>query len=101
MTWQYDVVCVLILAFIFLTPRDMFRDQPRAANVVMLPAGQDEGLYWIAPQNLTDVPAAEQGNKAAEQIYRRYKIRKTVTRVEPLRDGEEDDVTGYIAYTRP
>ena len=28
-SWQYDVMVGIILAFIFLTPRDWFRDQPR------------------------------------------------------------------------
>jgi hypothetical protein len=27
--WQYDLMVGLILAFIFLTPRDWFRDQTR------------------------------------------------------------------------
>ena len=99
-SWQYDVMCGLILAFIFLTPKDLFHDQPKAAAVVMLPADQGTGLYWIAPQNLTDVPATEQVGEAAQQIYKKYKTHKIVTRVEPLRDAEEV-VTGYIAYTRP
>lgn len=27
-TWQYDVLCALILAFIFLTPKDFFVRPP-------------------------------------------------------------------------
>jgi len=27
-SWQYDVICAVILAFIFLTPRAWFRDRP-------------------------------------------------------------------------
>src|ERR1700756_609584 len=27
-SWQYDIICVVILAFIFLTPRSWFRDRP-------------------------------------------------------------------------
>ncbi len=27
-TWQYDILCALILAFIFLTPRDFFAKPP-------------------------------------------------------------------------
>lgn len=99
-SWQYDVMCGLILLFIFATPRDMFRDQPRAANVVMLPPEQGTGLYWIAPQSLTGVPEAEQVKKAATLVNSLYKTRKVVTRVEPLKDAEED-VTGYMAYTQP
>jgi len=29
-TWQYDVLCILILAFIFLTPSSCFHKQPAA-----------------------------------------------------------------------
>ena len=66
----------------------------------MLPADQGTGLFWIAPQLLTEVPAAEQVSRAANLVNSRYKTRKVITRVEPLRDAEED-VTGYIAYTQP
>ncbi|MEJ7577105.1 MAG: hypothetical protein WKF74_08890 [Pyrinomonadaceae bacterium] len=32
-TWQYDVLCVLILAFIFLTPKSLFpSSEPRFAQ---------------------------------------------------------------------
>ena len=40
--WQYDVMVGLILAFIFLTPREWFRDQPRANSIVMLPSEHGE-----------------------------------------------------------
>jgi hypothetical protein len=99
-SWQYDVIVVLILAFIFVTPNNIFRDQPKAANVVMLPAEQGTGLFWIAPQLLTGVPAIERTSKAADLVRAQYKRRATVTRVEPLMDSE-DDITGYMAYTQP
>ena len=28
-SWQYDVIVGVIVAFLFLMPRDWFRDQPR------------------------------------------------------------------------
>ncbi|HET9177571.1 MAG TPA: hypothetical protein VFQ24_04355 [Terriglobia bacterium] len=28
-SWQYDVICLLILAFIFLSPTEWFHDRPR------------------------------------------------------------------------
>lgn len=28
-SWQYDIICVMILAFIFLTPTKLFHDRPR------------------------------------------------------------------------
>ncbi len=42
MTWQYDVMVALILAFLFLTPRHWFHDRPQPAVNVQLVA-QDAG----------------------------------------------------------
>jgi hypothetical protein len=99
-SWQYDVIVVMILAFIFITPREIFRDQPKAANVVMLPPEQGAGLYWIAPQLLNGVPEVGRVPKAADLVRGQYKRSMHVTRVEPLMDAEME-VTGYMAYTQP
>jgi hypothetical protein len=99
-SWQYDVIVILILVFIFATPSSIFRDQPKAANVVMLPPEQGTGLFWIAPQLLDGVPVEQRIPKAAAFVKAQYKKRMTVTRVEPLMDAEMD-VTGYMAYTQP
>ncbi len=90
----------LILAFIFVTPREVFRDQPKPTSVIMLPPEQGAGLFWIAPQLLSGVPSPELVPKASDLVNARYKTRKTVTRVEPILDTEQD-ITGYLAYTRP
>src|ERR1039458_7498802 len=40
-SWQYDVIVGVIVAFLFLTPRDWFRDQPRipqASDISSLPS---------------------------------------------------------------
>ena len=42
MTWQYDVMVALIVAFVLLTPRHWFNDQPRPAVSVEL-VSQDAG----------------------------------------------------------
>jgi hypothetical protein len=99
-SWQYDILVVLILGFIFLTPRDVFHDQPRAAGVEILPAEQGMSLFWIAPELLDGVPAQARIAKASALINKRYKRRQTIIRVEPIRD-EEMDITGYMAYARP
>lgn len=36
MTWQYDVMVALIVAFVLLTPRHWFHDQPRPAVSVQV-----------------------------------------------------------------
>jgi hypothetical protein len=100
-SWQYDVMVGLILAFIFLTPRDVFRDQPRAASVVMLPAEQGAGLFWIEPSLLDGVPEPQLVARAAAIVNAKFKSRRTVSHVEPIRDEAEQEVKGYMAFTTP
>jgi len=50
MTWQYDVMVAIILAFLFLTPRHWFNDQPRPAisvEVVSRDAGSHTTTYRL------------------------------------------------------
>ena len=48
-TWQYDVLCALILAFIFLTPKSWFASElPRPAGHQIAPAANTLLLTWPA-----------------------------------------------------
>jgi len=56
MTWQYDVMVALILAFLFLTPRHWFHDQPQRAvtvQVVSQNAGTHTTTYRLDANALT------------------------------------------------
>jgi hypothetical protein len=97
--WQYDVIVALILAFIFLTPREVFRDQPRAANVVRLPAEHGTTVYWLERELLDATPEAGRGDKALTLLRPRYKV-DAIVRVEPILDDERNTM-GYMVYTRP
>jgi len=97
-SWQWDIIVTLILAFIFLTPRDVFRDQPRAASIQMLPAQQG---FLIETKLLVNVPKADQVNKATDLVNERFKTHTTILRVEPVMDDTEGEITGYMAYTKP
>src|SRR4029453_10157957 len=58
-SWQYDVMVGLLLAFIFFTPRNWFRDQPRvprASQVTMLPSESGTYVFWVEPEVLAGVP---------------------------------------------
>ena len=99
-SWQYDILVALILGFIFLTPRDIFHDQPRAASVEILPGEQGMSLYWIAPELLDGVSSQDRIAKVSALVNQRYKRRQTIIHVEEIRD-EEMDITGYMAYARP
>jgi hypothetical protein len=90
----------LILAFIFLTPREVFRDQPRASNVVRLPAEQGTQVYWGGPELLTEVPEAARAARAAQIIRSPYGRSEKVVRVEPIVDREQE-TKGYLVYTQP
>jgi hypothetical protein len=93
-TWQYDIMVGLILAFVFLTPRSVFKDQPKAASVVMLPEG-----FLIEPRSLAGVAEADWNAKATALIDARFKTNKPVTHVEPVFD--DDELIGYSASVRP
>jgi hypothetical protein len=95
-SWQYDVMVALILCFIFLTPRDIFRDQPKAPSIVMLHGG-----VWIEPQKLANVPDAQLVSRATQMINERYKTHIVITSVEPIYDDTEQEVKGYMAFVKP
>lgn len=100
-SWQYDVMVALILAFIFLTPRDLFRDQPKPKNVVQVAGEHGTSGFWVEPELLGNVPE-EQYFEAAQRLIRSQpggKARKVV-RVEPIYDSEQD-LRGFRVYTRP
>jgi hypothetical protein len=98
--WQYDLMVGLILAFIFLTPRDVFKDQPRASNVVMLPAESGTNVYWIEPELLTATAETARPEQASEILKRRKFKFGSLVRLEPIFDSE-DEIKGYMAYTKP
>ena len=102
--WQYDVMVGIIVAFIFLTPRSLFRDQPRMhrpSNIAVAPADHGtlqffvdrEALAGTAPemqyQRLTSILRAQMGNN-----------RLKVTHIEPILDSE-GELQGYMATAQP
>ena len=102
-SWQYDVMVTLILAFIFLTPRGFFRDQPKPASIVMLPAQQG---FLLDTKLLDGVAPAEVNARATQLVNQRFKIHTMITRVEPVVDDpeasqEDQRVTGYLAFPKP
>jgi hypothetical protein len=98
--WQYDVMVGLILAFIFLTPREWFRDQPRASSIVMLPAEHGSNVFWMDSEQLGDVPEAQRAERAGILLRARTGKKYNVIRLEPIVDSEQE-VKGYMAFTTP
>ena len=100
-TWQYDVVVAIILLFIFATPRDWFRDQPRAASVVLMSSAHGANRVFIATELLAGSPESQRTAIAQSLIHKRTGKSWQVIRVEPIRDETEKEIKGFIAYTAP
>ena len=102
-TWQYDVMVGLILAFIFLTPRGWFRDQPRVpqASRISLPASaQDEVAFWLEAELLAAVAPEQRRGKAAEILRSRNGRKLELLGLEEVLDSD-GEIKGYVAFTKP
>ena len=103
-SWQYDVMVAIILAFIFLMPREWFRDQPRmprASNIAMLPAENGGEMFWIDPGLLSGIPEEQRLARLSEVLKARTGRSQQVTRLQPIYDDSEDELNGYVAFTNP
>jgi hypothetical protein len=102
-SWQYDVMVGLILAFLFLTPREWFRDQPRiprASKIAMLQGEHGTNVFWIESELLAEVAEAERPAKALEMLKAQTGEAQRLIRLEPVFDSEKE-IKGYMAFTRP
>ena len=101
---QYDLIVVLILAFIFLTPREWFRDQPRtpgANTIAVLPAEHGGEMYWVDPDLLSGIPENDRLSKVSQILKTRSGATKPVLRLQPIFDESEHELKGYVAFTNP
>lgn len=98
--WQYDVIVTVILAFIFLVPRELFRDQPKASSIVMLPSqqGSSGGVFWIEPELLSQVPETDRLERAAALLKNKTGKKAAIARLEPIFDAEQE-IKGFMAFT--
>jgi hypothetical protein len=100
-TWQYDIMVAAILAFIFLTPKDFFRDQPRGSDIVRLPAEQGADVFWLEPGLLSETPESQRGSEASQLLRRRFGLHTSaVSRLEPI-FGSEGEIKGFMAFVKP
>jgi hypothetical protein len=63
-SWQYDVMVGIIVAFIFLTPRDWFRDQPRIPRAAIVRPSENGGnVLFVDSEVLAGVPEPQRLNR--------------------------------------
>jgi hypothetical protein len=95
---QYDVMVALILAFIFLTPRSFFRDEPRNMEAVQVSRESQAAVFWIESSALSRVGPEGLDARVAELVQAAAKDRRyQVDRLEPV-PASGDDIRGYMAY---
>lgn len=77
-SWQYDIICAVILAFIFLTPVSWFHDRPtlgltnlrHAEGVIQLGHAPD-GWHYLIDARLVSSLAPLKPSDAIREILRR------------------------------
>jgi hypothetical protein len=101
-TWQYDLIVLAILAFIFLSPRSWFQDRPtlqltdlrHRQGFVELGHGQD-GWRYLVDARLVEAQASQGPDDALREILRlRLKRPFTVKSVDPIY-GRDNVILGY------
>ena len=100
--WQYDVVVAGIICFIFLTPRELFRDQPRlshASQIASLPS-HGESVFWIESELVNPIPEERRLAELGRVLTARTGKTQELIRVEPILDAEHE-IKGYMAFARP
>lgn len=100
--WQYDVMVGVIVAFVFLTPKQWFRDQPRiphAAQIMSLPSN-GESVFWIETELVASIPEANRLVEMGKLLTARTGKRQDLTRIEPIYDSEKE-IKGYMAFAKP
>ena len=101
-SWQYDVICAVILAFILLTPRSWFQDRPtleltdlrHVQGVVEISHGKDWHSFQIDARLVESVAADNPEEAVREILQRRIKKPFTLKSLEPLRN-KNGVILGY------
>jgi hypothetical protein len=93
-SWQYDVIVLAILAFIFLTPRSWFQDRPTLQltdlrhnqGFVEVAHGKDTASYLVDAR-LVEAQAPQKPEDAIREILRqRVEKPLTLKSVDTIRD---------------
>ena len=102
-SWQWYLMVFGILAFIFLTPRDLFRDQPRPPSVQQiadLSDGKGTVVFWVEPSVIDDTPKEELTEKLRRLLRQRQGKDLRIIDTQPTTDAE-GEVRSYLVYARP
>jgi hypothetical protein len=108
-SWQYDVIVAVILAFIFLTPRSWFHDQPQLElsdlrhrqGVIEVDTSKKDAQKYLIDSRLVDAMRPAPPEAAVTEILRlRLQREFHVKSVEPVRD-KNGVLLGYEVVGAP
>src|ERR1035437_1125450 len=91
-TWQYDIMCFLIVAFILFTPRSWFNDKPLSnraltSDVVLLFNEPSQKIYQLRAA-LIDATSEATLKQGIQRVLRSFTGKSMeITRIEPARDS--------------
>ena len=104
-TWQYDIMVILILAFIFVTPRYWFHDRPVGtpasppSGVVLLQNGKTQKIYQLRAA-LIDAKTDGSLEQGVRRVLRSFTGKSLeITRIEPKSDSS-GQVVSYAVWVQ-
>src|SRR5581483_8736310 len=106
-TWQYDLIVIAILAFIFLTPRSLFNDRPtlqltdlRHIQGFVEIGRTKEGWRYLLDARLVESLEPMKPEEAVQEILRRRLARPfTVKSIDAVRD-RNNVILGYTVVVQ-
>ncbi len=99
--WQYDVICAVILLFIFLSPPRWFRDQPLIPSAAQITSPQPgESAFWVDTGLVTSIPEEKRLGEIGKVLTARTHKPRVMIRLEPIYDAEQE-LKGYMAFSKP
>jgi hypothetical protein len=101
-SWQYDIIVVVILAFIFLTPADWFHDRPRlqltdlrhVQGIVEVSHSQGTWVYQLDARLVDSLQPLSPLDAARQLLQQRVNPPFVIKSIKPIR-GQNEVILGY------
>jgi hypothetical protein len=98
--WQYDIMVGLVTAFLFLTPRSWFQDQPRILEASQLMELPNHAGYLVPPGLVASIEEDRRTAELSRVLTARTGRKQTVADIEPIYDTERN-IRFFVVHTRP
>jgi len=107
-SWQYDIICAVILAVIFLTPRSWFRDRPtleltdlrHRQGVIEVGHSGEEWRYLVDARLVQSMEPLKPEDAVLSILESRLNRSLTLKSLEPVRN-KNGVVLGFTAVVSP